>query len=115
MRIMSYNTLFGGFDGGDDRRHQLQIGIVRSVDPDILLVQELKGFLDDGGKRLFEIERRFERRALVAPAPNTGQNTAIFIKPDRDRGVRRRQRAFSSCCCHRAASRSGLRQDVDRD
>lgn len=80
MRIMSYNTLFGGFDGADDRRHQLQIGIVRSADPDILLVQELKGFLDDSGKRLFEIERRFERRALVAPAPNTGQNTAIFVK-----------------------------------
>lgn len=80
MRIMSYNTLFGGFDGSDDRRRQLQIGIVRSHDPDVLLMQELKGFLDDGGKRLFEMERQLERRALIALAPNTGQNTAIFVK-----------------------------------
>lgn len=80
MRIMSYNTLFGGYDGSDDRRHQLQLGIVRSSDPDVLLVQELKGFLDDGGKRLFEMERQLERRALIAAAPHTGQNTAIFVK-----------------------------------
>ncbi|MDF0491386.1 hypothetical protein PX554_25035 [Sphingomonas sp. H39-1-10] len=82
MRIMSYNTLFGGFDGIADQRYQAQIDIIRAADPDILLAQELKGFLDEGGKRLFEMERRLERRALVAPAPVTGQNTAIFVKPD---------------------------------
>lgn len=81
MRIMSYNTLFGGFDGMEDQRYQAQIGIILDADPDILLTQELKGFLDEGGKRLFEMERRLERRALIAPAPVTGQNTAIFVKP----------------------------------
>ncbi|MBT2246152.1 hypothetical protein JQK15_21850 [Sphingobium sp. BHU LFT2] len=81
MRIMSYNTLFGGYDGADDRRAQLQIEIIRNAAPDILLLQELKAFLDDGAKRLFEYERALGMRALVAVAPVTGQNTAVLIRP----------------------------------
>jgi endonuclease/exonuclease/phosphatase family metal-dependent hydrolase len=81
LKIMSYNTLFGGYDGGDSARFDLQVQIIRETDPDILLVQEWKGFLTDGGKRVFEAERRLQRRALVATAPITGQNTAILIKP----------------------------------
>lgn len=79
--IMTYNTLFGGFDGNDGRRFDLQVDIIRAADPDILLVQEWKGFFDDGSRRLFEAERRLDRRALVARAPVTGQNTAILLKP----------------------------------
>lgn len=81
MRIMSYNTLFGGYDGADDRRARLQIEIIRKAAPDILLLQELKGFLDDGAKRLFEYERALGMRALVAAAPVTGQHTAVLIHP----------------------------------
>ncbi|WP_278984275.1 endonuclease/exonuclease/phosphatase family protein, partial [Sphingobium yanoikuyae] len=57
MRIMTYNTLFGGYDGADDRRARIQAEIVRDSDPDILLIQELKGFLDQGARRLYELER----------------------------------------------------------
>lgn len=81
VRLMSYNTLFGGFDGDEGRRFELQVDIIRDADPDILLVQEWKGFLADGARRLFEAERRLDRRALVAVAPITGQNTAILLKP----------------------------------
>jgi endonuclease/exonuclease/phosphatase family metal-dependent hydrolase len=81
LKVMTYNTLFGGFDGENGARFDLQVGIIRDADPDILLVQEWKGFLANGSGRLFEAERRLERRAFVAPAPVTGQNTAILIKP----------------------------------
>lgn len=79
-RIMTYNTLFGGLTattggGSPTGRHHPRR---RSH---ILLVQEWKGFFDDGSRRLFEAERRLGRRALVARAPVTGQNTAIVLKP----------------------------------
>ena len=81
FKIMSYNTLFGGFDGADGRRFALQAQAIETADPDILLVQEWKDFLADGSRRLFEAERRLGRRALVAQARVTGQNTAILLKP----------------------------------
>lgn len=81
VRILTYNTLFGGFDGEDGRRFELQVELIRAADPDVLLVQEWRGFLADGATRLFEAERRLGRRALVAAAPVTGQNTAILLKP----------------------------------
>ncbi|AWC25211.1 Endonuclease/Exonuclease/phosphatase family protein [Aminobacter sp. MSH1] len=81
VRIMTYNTLFGGFDGDNGQRFDLQVEIIRDADPDVLLVQEWKGYLADGAKRLFEAERRLGRRALVAAARVTGQNTAILLKP----------------------------------
>lgn len=84
IRIMTYNTLFGGFDGDDGSRFDRQVELIRNADPDVLLVQEWKGFLADGARRQFEAERRLERRALVAPAPVTGQNTAILLKPGID-------------------------------
>lgn len=79
---MSYNTLFGGLDGADDGRYQLQIGIIREQRPDVLLLQEAKGFSADGSRRLFETERYLGMRGFVADAPTTGQNTAIFIRPE---------------------------------
>ncbi|QTG17048.1 endonuclease/exonuclease/phosphatase family protein (plasmid) [Agrobacterium tumefaciens] len=82
MRVMSYNTLFGGLDGTDDGRYQLQVGIIRKERPDILLLQEAKAFPADGSKRLFETERHLGMRGFVAVAPATGQHTAIFIRPD---------------------------------
>lgn len=81
FRVMSYNTLFGGFDGADARRFDLQADLIAAADPDILLVQEWKTFLADGQARQFAAERRLDRRALVAEAPATGQNTAILVKP----------------------------------
>ncbi|PHP20737.1 endonuclease/exonuclease/phosphatase [Sphingobium sp. IP1] len=80
MRIMTYNTLFGGYDGADDRRARIQAEIVRDSDPDILLIQELKGFLDQGARRLYELERMLGLRALLAPSPHTGQNVGIMVR-----------------------------------
>jgi exodeoxyribonuclease-3 len=81
IRIKSYNTLFAGLDGTDDRRRRLQVGIVCEAAPDVLLYQEGKGLLESGSAPLFELERAFGMRALLAEAPDTGQNTAVFIRP----------------------------------
>ena len=80
MRIMSYNTLFGGFDGPDDTRYLQQIDIILEADPDVLMMQEAKGFPALGGAILHATERRLGRRGFVAEAPATGQHTAIFVK-----------------------------------
>lgn len=81
MRVMSYNVLAGGLDDTDVRRYHAQMELIRIVDPDILLMQEARGFLNAGGARWFETEHRLGRRGLVARAPTTGQHTAIFLKP----------------------------------
>jgi len=81
MKVMSYNTLFGGFDGNDGRRFDAQVKLIKEVNPDILLVQELKGFTQNNMKLLFEMEKRIGMRGFIAPAVHTGQNTGVFIKP----------------------------------
>jgi endonuclease/exonuclease/phosphatase family metal-dependent hydrolase len=79
MRVMSWNTLYGGRDSTDDRRFKLQRQVIGEIAPDILLLQECKGFEAEGNKRLYEVERELGMRGFLANAPNTGQNTAIFI------------------------------------
>ena len=80
MRIMSYNTLFGGHDGSDNRRYEAQIKLVNEVKPDVLLVQEAKDFQQAGMKLLLAMEDACGMRGFLAHAPHTGQNTGIFIR-----------------------------------
>jgi exodeoxyribonuclease-3 len=80
MKVMSYNTLFGGFDGTDDRRFLAQKEVVEAVNPDVLLVQEAKQFEANGHRRFYQVEAALNRRGFLALAPHTGQNTAIFVR-----------------------------------
>lgn len=82
MRVMSYNTLFGGFDGSDDRRRNDQLTLIHDTDPDVLLIQEAKGYTASGSALLYATEQALGRRGFVAEAPITGQHTAIFLKPE---------------------------------
>lgn len=82
MKVMSYNTLFAGFDGNNDKRFLAQVDLITGINPDILLVQEAKNFTATGYSMLFEMEKRINMRGFIAPAPHTGQNTGIFIKGD---------------------------------
>lgn len=81
MKVLSYNTLFGGFDGTDRRRYEAQIALIRELQPDVLLLQEARNHTAAGGALWFETERRLGLRGFVGVAPRTGQNTAIFIAP----------------------------------
>ncbi|WP_088187943.1 endonuclease/exonuclease/phosphatase family protein [Desulfosporosinus sp. FKA] len=82
MKVMSYNTLFGGFDETVDLRFKAQATLINTVRPDILLIQEAKNFHHQGGQLLFQMEAEINMRGFIAVAPHTGQNTGIFINPD---------------------------------
>ncbi|MCK9588670.1 MAG: endonuclease/exonuclease/phosphatase family protein [Terrimicrobiaceae bacterium] len=82
MKLLTYNTLFAGFDGTDNRRQKLQHEVIREISPDVLLIQEAKNFERDGFKLLFETEAALGLRGLLGIAPHTGQNTAVFFKPE---------------------------------
>jgi endonuclease/exonuclease/phosphatase family metal-dependent hydrolase len=80
MRVLSYNTLFGGFDGSKRERYEAQLRLIRELDPDVLLLQEARGFEANGQAVLLETEQRLAMRGFLGLAPHTGQNTAIFLK-----------------------------------
>lgn len=80
LTALTYNTLFGGRDGADDRRSRAQIDLVNELRPDVFLMQEAKGFGADGGTWLHALEAGIGLRGFLAVAPRTGQNVAIFIR-----------------------------------
>jgi hypothetical protein len=80
LTVLTYNTLFAGYDGTDDRRAKTQVGLINELSPDVFLMQEAKGFDADGNARLFALESKISMRGFLAIAPRTGQNLAIFIR-----------------------------------
>ncbi|MBN9121857.1 MAG: endonuclease/exonuclease/phosphatase family protein [Planctomycetes bacterium] len=82
MKVMSYNTLFGGWDGGDDRRCRAQREVITSEKPDVLLLQECRHYDHNGHRRLCETEDALGMRGFLAVAPHTGQHTAVFARPE---------------------------------
>lgn len=80
LTILTYNTLFAGRDGSDDRRAQSQIGLINDIKPDVFLMQEAKGFDANGAAWLYALEAQIGMRGFLAVAPRTGQNLAIFIR-----------------------------------
>jgi exodeoxyribonuclease-3 len=80
MKVLSYNTLFGGFDGAKRERFEAQLQLIRELAPDVLLLQEARGFEANGYAVLLETEQRLAMRGFLGLAPHTGQNTAIFVK-----------------------------------
>lgn len=82
VRILSWNILNGGADDHAVPRWHTQAELVRELAPDVLLLQEARGFAAEGGSRLFQAEVDLGMRGLLAVAPHTGQNTAVFLHSD---------------------------------
>ncbi|MBU4222879.1 MAG: endonuclease/exonuclease/phosphatase family protein [Euryarchaeota archaeon] len=80
LTVLTYNTLFAGRDGSDDRRAKAQIGLINDLKPDVFLMQEAKGFDANRGAWLYALEQKIGMRGFLAIAPRTGQNVAIFIR-----------------------------------
>lgn len=80
LKILTYNTLFAGRDGRDDRRAVAQISLINELKPDVFLMQEAKGFDANGGAWLYSLESLIGMRGFLAIAPHTGQHVAIFVR-----------------------------------
>jgi endonuclease/exonuclease/phosphatase family metal-dependent hydrolase len=80
LTVLTYNTLFAGRDGNEDRRAVAQIGLINELKPDVFLMQEAKGLEVNGNLGLFALETQIGMRGFLAIAPRTGQNVAIFIR-----------------------------------
>lgn len=80
LTVLTWNTLFAGRDGTDDRRERAQIDVITGLAPDVFLMQEAKGFDAAGGAWLYDLEARTGMRGFLAVAPRTGQNVAIFVR-----------------------------------
>ncbi|MFC8797255.1 endonuclease/exonuclease/phosphatase family protein [Promicromonospora sp. NPDC057138] len=79
---MSYNLLNGGRDNGSDERWRTAAEVINDAAPDVLVVQEARGFDADGGRYLYAAEHDLGMRGLLALAPSTGQHTAVFFKTE---------------------------------
>lgn len=80
LKVLTYNTLFGGRDGTDERRARAQIGLINELRPDVFLMQEAKGFEANGSAWLYALEASLGMRGFLALAPRTGQNVAVFVR-----------------------------------
>lgn len=80
LTVLTWNTLFAGRDGADDRRAKAQVNLLQELKPDVFLMQEAKGVDATGGERLYALEAQIGMRGFLAIAPRTGQNLAIFIR-----------------------------------
>lgn len=80
LKILTYNTLFGGLDGAEKTRAEKMLELINDLQPDIFLMQEARGYEADGAALFYALEHEISMRGFLAPAPHTGQNTAIFIR-----------------------------------
>lgn len=94
VSVLTWNTLFAGYDGNEDHRAKLQIQLLNEIRPDIFIMQEAKTFLVGGHARLYEFEALTGLRGFIAPATDTGQHVAVFIRQPI------RPRSFISDCVH---------------
>ncbi|MFY1669848.1 endonuclease/exonuclease/phosphatase family protein [Plantactinospora sp. WMMB334] len=76
---MTYNIKNGGWDGADPARLDRLLRVVAEQRPDVLALQELRGFRRDR-RRLDEVARRLGMRAHLAGGW-FGQPVAILVRP----------------------------------
>lgn len=80
LKVLTYNTLFGGRDGTDDRRARAQIGLINELRPDVFLMQEAKGFVANGSAWLYALEAGLGMRGSWRRRRAPVKNVAIFIR-----------------------------------
>jgi endonuclease/exonuclease/phosphatase family metal-dependent hydrolase len=79
MRLMTYNVLTGGRDGGADTRLAAISETIQRVNPDVLVLNECNGFEQDGYRTLYRLEAELGMRGLLAQA-QTGFHVACFVR-----------------------------------
>jgi exodeoxyribonuclease-3 len=78
VRLMTYNIKTGGSDRGDSRRLDAVLRVVASVGPDLLALQELRGFTHASLRA--RIGEPLGMRGVLA-CSWTGQPVALLVRP----------------------------------
>jgi exodeoxyribonuclease-3 len=79
MRLMTYNVLTGGMDGGAGGRLDKIAEVIRGVAPDVLVLNECNGFERNGLRTLYRLEAELGMRGVLAQA-QTGFHVALFLR-----------------------------------
>ncbi len=90
MRLMTYNILTGGRDAPNEGeaiapprdRLATVCELIRSAQPDLLVLQECNGFELDGFRTLYGVEREIGMRGVLAQA-QSGFHVALFVRDGR--------------------------------
>jgi exodeoxyribonuclease-3 len=82
MRLMTYNVLTGGRDGGADTRLAAISETIQRVNPDVLILNECNRFEQDGYRTLYRLEAELGMRGLLAQA-HSGFHVALFLRRGR--------------------------------
>ncbi len=73
--MMSFNIQTGGGE-----RWPRLLKAIRDVGPDVLALQECRGWLDNDARQLADVEHDLGMRGLIAPS-RSGFHTVLMIKP----------------------------------
>jgi exodeoxyribonuclease III len=82
LRLMTYNVLTGGRDADGAERLALIVDTIRSVNPDLLVLNECNGFEQEGYRTLFRLEAELGMRGILAQA-ESGFHVAFFHRVGR--------------------------------
>jgi endonuclease/exonuclease/phosphatase family metal-dependent hydrolase len=82
MRLMTYNVLTGGRDADGPGRLALIADTIRSVAPDLLVLNECNGFEQEGSRTLYRLEAELGMRGILAQA-ESGFHVAFFYRVGR--------------------------------
>jgi exodeoxyribonuclease III len=82
MRLMTYNVLTGGLDSGKSTRLGAICETIRSVAPDILVLNECNEFEREGYRTLYRLEAELGMRGVLAQA-HSGFHVALFVRRGR--------------------------------
>ncbi|HWO14116.1 MAG TPA: endonuclease/exonuclease/phosphatase family protein [Polyangiaceae bacterium] len=102
---MTYNILTGGRDSGGESRLGTIVDVIRSVAPDVLLLEECNGFELDGLRTLYQIEHELGMRSVLATA-DSGFHVALFL---------RRGRLLETRCLRREVHHAVLAATLELD
>ena len=113
LRVATYNLLHGGQGGGDRTRLDAALEVLTDSNPQILMLQEARGFECDGGRLLHEVERRLGCAAASASPPHRSEHCGLPRAVGRAARLRHRLGALPPCRRPRDGRPSGPRARAD--
>jgi endonuclease/exonuclease/phosphatase family metal-dependent hydrolase len=81
LTFATWNTLTGGIDAGSDARLRRQLGLLASLSPAVIGLQECWHWDRDYYRLFHRAEQLLGMRGFLSPSPHHGCHLAIFIRP----------------------------------